>query len=58
MGHVVLAAGIVVDPTKVEIVSRWKSPIIARVIQSFMGFGGYYRRFIQGFSSLAVPLYG
>ncbi|XP_050387220.1 uncharacterized mitochondrial protein AtMg00860-like [Argentina anserina] len=33
--------------------SRHKTPT---EIRSFLGLGGYYRRFIEGFSSIASPL--
>ena len=56
LGHVVSAAGIAVDPAKVEAVLRWERPTTATEIRSFLGLAGYYRRFIQGFSSLAAPL--
>ena len=56
LGHVVSPAGIAVDPAKVEAVLRWERPTTATEIRSFLGLAGYYRRFIQGFSSLAAPL--
>ena len=50
------AARIAVDPAKVEAVLRWERPTTATEIRSFLGLAGYYRRFIQGLSSLAAPL--
>ena len=55
-GHVVSAAGIAVDPAKVDAVLRWERPTTPTEIRSFLGLAGYYMRFIQGFSSLAAPL--
>lgn len=54
--HVILRGGIVVDPTKVESVLEWKTPKSVTEIRSFLGLAGYYRRFIEGFSKLALPL--
>ncbi|KAL5583507.1 hypothetical protein UlMin_015949 [Ulmus minor] len=48
--------GITVDPTKIEAVSRWSTPTSVTEIRSFLGLAGYYRRFVEGFSSLAAPL--
>ena len=35
---------------------EWGQPTTVTQIRSFLGLAGYYRRFIQGFSSLAAPL--
>src|ERR1044072_4757161 len=56
LGHVISKNGIVVDPTKVEEVSQWETPKNASEICSFLGLAGYYRKFIEGFSKLALPL--
>ena len=44
------------DPGKVEAVVNWRRPRSVTDIRSFLGLAGYYRRFIPGFSSLALPL--
>ncbi|KAI5341879.1 hypothetical protein L3X38_009754 [Prunus dulcis] len=48
--------GIYVDPQKVEAVVNWSRPTSVIEVQSFLGLAGYYRRFVEGFSTLAVPL--
>ncbi|XP_073221484.1 uncharacterized protein [Cicer arietinum] len=45
-----------VDPAKVESVLEWKIPKSMTKIRSFLGFADYYRRFIEGFFKLALPL--
>ncbi|XP_073129131.1 uncharacterized protein [Henckelia pumila] len=50
------AKGIEVDPSKVEAVRIWAAPKNATEIRSFLGLAGYYRRFIQDFSKIALPL--
>ncbi|XP_073120087.1 uncharacterized protein [Henckelia pumila] len=42
--------------TKVEAVRNWAAPKNATEIRSFLGLAGYYRRFIQDFSKIALPL--
>nr|ABD28305.1 RNA-directed DNA polymerase (Reverse transcriptase) [Medicago truncatula] len=56
LGHVISGDGIVVDPSKVEAVSQWETPKSVTEIRSLLGLAGYYRRFIEGFSKLALPL--
>ncbi|XP_019431196.1 PREDICTED: uncharacterized protein LOC109338417 [Lupinus angustifolius] len=48
--------GIVVDPVKMETTMEWNSLKSVTKIRSFLGLTGYYRKFIEGFSKLAVPL--
>ena len=56
LGHIVSAEGISVDPAKVEAVLSWQAPTNVSEVRSFLGLVGYYRRFIEGFSSIARPL--
>jgi len=45
------------DPVKVAGVTEWPIPSNRKEVQSFLGFTNFYRRFIQGFSHLARPLF-
>ncbi|KAJ9555712.1 hypothetical protein OSB04_010326 [Centaurea solstitialis] len=56
LGHLVNREGIKVDPAKIEAVMSWEVPKTPSEIRSFLGLAGYYRRFIQDFSRIAVPL--
>ncbi|KAJ9538971.1 hypothetical protein OSB04_031704 [Centaurea solstitialis] len=56
LGHLVNREGIKVDPAKIEAVMNWEVPKTPIEIWSFLGLAGYYRRFIQDFSRIAVPL--
>ena len=56
LGHVLTQEGVVVDPDKVKAVLGWKSPASVTDIRSFLGMAGYYRRFIEGFSTIAKPM--
>ena len=48
--------GISVDPELVKSVLKRNAPTNQTEIRSFLGLSGYYRKFIQGFSSIARPL--
>lgn len=56
VGHMVSAEGIAADPEKIEAVTKWKQPYDLKSLRSFLGFCGYYRRFIKGYSSVVRPL--
>ncbi|WMV37755.1 hypothetical protein MTR67_031140 [Solanum verrucosum] len=56
LGHIVSSEGIRVDSQKIEAVKQWPRPTSATDIRSFLGLAGYYRRFVEGFSSIASPL--
>ena len=56
LGHLVNQKGILVDPAKIEAVMQWEVPKSPSEIRSFLGLAGYYRRFIQDFCKIAVPL--
>ncbi|XP_077249415.1 uncharacterized protein LOC143888918 [Tasmannia lanceolata] len=56
LGHVVSKEGISVDPVKVKVVLQWKQPTNATEVRSFLRLAGYYRKFVEGFSTLAGPL--
>nr|GFC84093.1 putative reverse transcriptase domain-containing protein [Tanacetum cinerariifolium] len=56
LGHIVLAEGIMMDPAKVEAITKWPRPTSVTEVHSFLGLASYYRRFVDGFSRLALPL--
>nr|GEW38764.1 retrotransposable element Tf2 [Tanacetum cinerariifolium] len=56
LGHIVSANGLTMDPAKVKAITKWPRPKTVTEIRSFLGLAGYYRRFVEGFSRLALPL--
>lgn len=54
--NVISSGGIVVDSSKVDIMLQCEVPKLVIEIRSFLGLAGYYRRFIEGFSNIALPL--
>jgi RNase H-like domain found in reverse transcriptase len=45
------------DPTKLKGILDWPAPKTVKEVQSFIGFGKFYRCFVKGFSHLAHPLH-
>ncbi|MCP3667793.1 MAG: DDE-type integrase/transposase/recombinase, partial [Gammaproteobacteria bacterium] len=57
LGHVISAAGVRPDPSKVEAVKNYKVPSSVLEVRQFCGLVGFYRRFIRNFAATAKPLY-
>lgn len=56
LGHVITAQGVAVDPSNVEVVTKWSPPKTVSQIRRTLGLVGYYRRFIENFSKIAKPM--
>ncbi|KAL0172982.1 hypothetical protein M9458_033293, partial [Cirrhinus mrigala] len=57
LGHVVSRDGVRTDPEKISALRTWPVPQTLRELKSFLGFAGYYRRFVKGYSSIVKPLH-
>jgi hypothetical protein len=56
LGHVISAGGVSVDPSKITSILERKAPTNHTEVQAFLGLAGYYRKFVEGFSSIARPM--
>ncbi|CAI5480201.1 unnamed protein product [Closterium sp. Yama58-4] len=56
LGHAVSASGVRTDPKKIAAVQDWVAPTSVKELQSFLVLANYYRRFVQGYASIASPL--
>jgi hypothetical protein len=56
LGHIVSAQGIQVDKAKVQVITDWPQPKTIKEVRSFLGLANYFRRFVQGYSSLVAPM--
>ena len=56
LGHIVSEDGVATDPEKIKAVKEWPIPSTAAELYSFLGFVGFYRRFIPQFAKVAKPL--
>ena len=57
IGHIVSDEGVQTDPAKVDAIKSWPRSKNVRQLRSFLGFCGYYRRFIECFSKISKPLH-
>ena len=56
LAHLVFTNGIQFETQKIEAVQNLHTPTSLIDIRSFLGLAGYYKRSIQGFSSISSPL--
>ncbi|KAL4355228.1 hypothetical protein GQ457_06G012260 [Hibiscus cannabinus] len=56
LGHKISSKGMEVDKAKIEVISKLPPPTTVKGIRSFLGYSGFYRRFIEDFSKITKPL--
>lgn len=56
LGHIVSEEGVKTDPDKIEALKSWQVPRNIKELRSFLGFTGYYRRFIKDYARVVHPL--
>ena len=57
LGHLVSQEGIKPDPEKILTLKQWPTPNSVKDVRRFLGFAGFYRKFIKDFSKIARPLH-
>ena len=56
LGHIVGRTGLACDPEKLSAVRNWHEPNRVKAVRQFVGFVGYYCRFVKNFTELVDPL--
>lgn len=57
LGHIVDGSGIRKNPEKVKKITDWLTQENITHVRGFLNLCTYYKRFIQGFSTIASPIY-
>ncbi|WVZ10660.1 hypothetical protein V8G54_015190 [Vigna mungo] len=56
LDHVILGAGVLANPKKIEAMWKWPTPKDVTVLRGCLGLVGYFRRFVQGYRTIVKPL--
>ena len=48
--------GVETDPDKIEALASWPEPDNVKALRSFLGFTGYYCRFVKDYARIVKPL--
>lgn len=56
LGYLIGADGVKMHSRKLETIANWPRPSSMRDIQSFLGFTNFYRRFIDNYARIVMPL--
>jgi len=56
LGYVIGVDGVMMSEESVKQIKEWEAPRNLKEVQSFLGFANFYRRFMESYSKICVPL--
>jgi hypothetical protein len=56
LGHIVCKQGLLVDPSKIEIIVDLPPSNSVKQLRTVLGHIGYYRKFIKGYAQITTPM--
>ncbi len=57
LGFIISSEGLKPEPAKLRMIADWPVPTKRSHVGSFLGFTGYYRRFVPGYSEKMVAMH-
>jgi hypothetical protein len=57
LGLIVSGSKLSMDNEKIRTIKEWPTPKNVTDVQTFLGFTNFYRKFIDGYTKIARPLY-
>ena len=55
LGHYVDYSGVPILRDRIRQIKYWLKPTKGKEVRAFLGFCGYYRRFVKNYSTVAAP---
>jgi hypothetical protein len=56
LGHIISHEDVKVDPNKIKSMREWPIPKTLKKLRIFLGFLGYYHKFVKKYGQIATPL--
>ena len=56
LGVIISKNEVKMDPVKIKGIMEWPVPKTVKEVQSYLGFCGFYRKFVLGYSEITKPL--
>jgi hypothetical protein len=56
LGHIISVNGVAIDRKKVADVQNWPRPTSVKEVRGFLGFAGYYKKFVKHFGLISKTL--
>ncbi|CAD6985563.1 unnamed protein product, partial [Tilletia controversa] len=56
LGFILSTTGLAADPAKLDTIRDWPVPRSVTDVRAFLGHAGFYRRFVDDYSRIALPL--